>query len=292
MPIDRYFEKFPVITYSNTQAIDITKRTAVLERVSINPYIFYPYEISNNERADQLASRYYQDSYKNWIVYLSNKIIDPYYEWYLHSREFDEFLVNKYGSLVNSYDKTSFYRNDWINSENITVSAYNALTARLKLFWEPVYGNGNNIVAYSRKQKNWTVNTNKIVKYAVSNTSFTVDEIVNINFDANNTGTGQVLKLFSNTIYVQHTTGVTLSNTTVTITGNSYIYGRESTINTAFSNTTLMNETIVDEEEVYWKPITYWEYENEKNEFNKTVRVIDNRFTPDIVQELKALMKV
>ena len=291
MPIDKYFQTFPIITYSNTQAVDITKRAAVLERVSTDPYLYYSYTITDNERADQLASRYYEDSFKSWIVYLSNKITDPYYEWYLHSKEFDDFLVNKYGSLVNSYDKTSFYRNNWINSENITISAFNALTARLRLFWEPVYGNGNNIVAYSRKQKNWIVNTNKIVKYAVSNTSFNIDEIVNINFNANNTGTAQVLKLFSNCIYVQHTTGVTVSNSTVTITVNSYIYGRESTINTSFSNTTLITETITDEEEIYWSPVTYWEYENEKNEFNKTIRVIDNRFTIDIVKELKNIMK-
>ena len=70
---EKYFEKFPVITYSNNQVVDITKRVALLERVSSNPYVFYPYEITSNERADQLSTRYYGDAYRSWIFYISNK---------------------------------------------------------------------------------------------------------------------------------------------------------------------------------------------------------------------------
>lgn len=291
MQQDRYFDKFPIITYSNTSVIDITKRVAILEQVSKNPLVFYPYEITSNERADQFSSRYYEDCYKSWMVYLTNKIVDPYHEWYMSESEFNEHLVNTYGSLENAYDKVYYYRNNWEGSELLGVSGFNALTGRLKMFWEPVYGNKNQIVAYKRKEKNWSINTNKIVKYDVSNTSFTNNEICDIVFNGNNSGTAQVFQITNTSIYVQHTAGVTLSNSTVTITGNSYISGRESLINTAFSNSTLIAENIVDEEEVYWKPITYWEYETEKNEFNKTIRVLDNRFTSEVVYNFKTLMK-
>ena len=59
---ERYFEKFPVITYSNNQVVDITKRVTLLDRVSESPYVFYPYDISNAERADHFSHRYYEDS--------------------------------------------------------------------------------------------------------------------------------------------------------------------------------------------------------------------------------------
>ena len=177
MPIDRYFDKFPIITYSNTQIVDITKRVSILDSVSRNPYVFYPYDISDNERADQISSRYYKDSYKSWIIYLSNKILDPYNEWYMNDEEFQEFLIKKYDTIVNAYEKVKFYRNDWINSDNISVSRYDALTPKLKNYWEPVYSTGTNISSYKRKEADWSINTNKIVSYVVSNTSFVNNEI-------------------------------------------------------------------------------------------------------------------
>lgn len=288
--MDRYFENFPVIKYGNTQVVDITKRVAFLESVSKNPYVFYPYEITHNERADQLSSRYYEDSYKAWIIYLSNKILDPYYEWHLHSKEFEQFIEGKYGSLETAYNKVCFYRNNWSISDNLTEAGFDSLTPRLKIYWEPEYSPKGSIMFYKRREKDWVINTNKIVSYVVSNSSFTNNEICDVVFDEDNTGTAQVLSISNTSVYLQHTQGVTLSNTTVTITGASYIYGRESEVNTAFSNSSLISENIVDEEEVYWKPIYAWDYEEEKNNFNKTVRLIDNNFTYEIVTQFKKLM--
>ena len=45
------------------------------------------------------------------------------------------------------------------------------------------------------------------------------------------------------------------------------------------------------EEESYWTPVTYFDYENEKNEFNKTILVLDPKFTQTTVQNLTDLMK-
>ena len=152
----RYFDKFPTITYSNNVVIDITKRVTLLEKVSTNPYVFYPYEITADERADQLSTRYYQDPYSSWLLYVTNKIVDPYYEWYLSQTEFEKFLINKYGSIVNAYDKTAFYRNNWDQTENISISYFDALPPSLLKYWEPVYGNNDKILSFKRKEKNLT----------------------------------------------------------------------------------------------------------------------------------------
>lgn len=290
MPIDRYFDKFPKIQYSNSQIIDITKRVVVLDSVGKNPYIYYPYEISHNERADQLSSRYYDDPYKNWMIYLTNKIVDPYYEWYMHEKDFQQFIQDKYGSFVNAVEKIIHYRNNWEESENISISRFDTLTASQKKYWQPVYVN-NKINSYSRKQVNLTINTNKIVSYTISNNFFTNNEICQIVFNPINKGTGQILSVSNNKIYIQHTSGTTLSNSTVTITSNSYIYGNESGVNTTFTSSNTIVENISDEEEIYYKPITYFDYETEKNEFNKTLRVIDNRLTQGVVNKFKELMR-
>jgi len=289
--MDRYFENLPQITYANAQVVDITARAVLLERVSNNPLVFYPYDLSVFERPDQLAYRYYDDPYKSWMIYISNKIVDPYYEWYMSDNEFTDFLITKYGNVESCYDKIVYYRNNWAESDvKLSPAAYKALTANLIEYWEPVYTSGNTISSYARKKTDWTINTNKIVKYTVSNSQFTNNEIVNVQFSPTNKGTGQICYTNASTIFVYHTTGVTVSNSTVTITANSYIYGRESKVNTAFSNSVAVVSNLAPEEEVYWKAVSIYDYETERNEYNKSVRLIDNRLSQQVVNELKNLM--
>ena len=151
MSQDKYFDKFPLITYSNNIVVDITKRVTLLDRVSKNPYIFYPFDLSGSERADQFSNRYYDDSYKSWILYLSNNITDPYYEWYLSDDELNNLIEKKYGSIVDAQQKIKYYRNDWENQDPISVSAYDSLSENRKKYWNPEYLNGNKIINYVRK---------------------------------------------------------------------------------------------------------------------------------------------
>lgn len=293
MSQDRYFDKFPIIQYgnstSNVAMVDITKRVAFLDTVYSNPYVFYPYDLSEFERADQFSSRYYEDSFKSWIIYLSNKITDPYYEWYLQQNEFDNFIISKYGSVQKASQKIIYYVNNWVYQENINVSRFNSLSADQQGYWDVVYGYNNQINSYKRKEIDWIVNTNKIVSYSVANTNFVKDEIVNIVFDVNHTGQGQVLAN-TTTLYVQHISGTSLANSTVFITGSSYIYGQESKVNTAFTAATLISTTIVPEEQSYWTSLTYYDYEKQKNEYNKTIQILDNRYSRIIVDNIKTLL--
>jgi len=280
---ERYFQKFPITNYSNTYVVDITKRATLLNKVYTNPFIFYPYEI-NDERADQLSHRYYDDAYQSWIIYFSNKIVDPYYEWHLNENEFNEFINSKYGSYELAYQKVKFYRNDWVGQENVSVNYYDNLLPDSKKYWEPVYGYSNKTVSYKRVEQDWVVNTNQIVSYTVSaNSNFTKDEICKINLGSK-IGKGQILSSSNTAIFLQHMSG------TYTGTSSGYIYGTESGSNVAFTAVNSVADNISAEEEIYWKPVTYFDYENEKNEYNRTVRVIDNTYEQKISDDLKTLM--
>lgn len=283
---EKYFQKFPRIRYSNSQVIDITKRVKLLDTVSNNPYVFYSYDIGDSERADSFSSRYYDDAYMSWLLYISNNITDPYYEWYLSPKELDDFVEKKYGSLSDAKLKIKNYRNNWENQEEITVSGYNSLNEEQQTYWTPVYKNGV-LYSYSRKQEDWLASTNKIVSYAVSNTSFVEDELCDVVFSSGVTGRGQVVQSSNSNVYVKNVSG----NFNDEVTANSYIYGRESTVNTAFTSVSVISQTISSNVESYYTPISYFDYEYEKNEFNRTIRVIDSEYKYLAVENLIDLME-
>lgn len=291
MAIDRYFQKFPVITYNSQNAVDITRRVVLLNNALKNPYLFYPYEIDSNERADQFSNRYYNDQYKSWIIYLSNNMLDPYYEWYLDQDVFKNFIEKKYGSLYLAQNKIKHYDCNWEGTEPISISAYNALLPTLTKYWEPDYQNSNKIMTYKRKAIDQIVSTNSIRSYTVANTSFKTDEICSIVFNNTHKGSAQVVSVANTKLYVQHTSGTTLSTNEIPITGSSYIYGHESNVNTHFTTSSLIVDNLLPEEEIYWKPVTYYNYESNNNEYNKTLRILDNVYSKRIADNLTELMK-
>jgi len=292
--MDRYFEKFQTISYANTIVKNITQRTVVLNSVYNNPLFYYPYDIQQGERPDNIADRYYSDQYKSWILYLSNKVVDPYYDWYIDNTTFDEFIVKKYGSIANAVNKIKYYRNNWYSDVTPTISAstYEALPSTLVKFYEPVPINDvivGDTKEYTRKKVDWKIQTNSIARYAVANgAGFSNDEIVDVRFSLSETGTGQVTFANTTTLVLQHLAGTV---TTGTITGSSYVYGRESNTNTVFTVATSVSNNIPAVETTYWSPVTYYEYETEINERNKSILVLENRFSSQISKQLKDLLR-
>lgn len=284
---DKYFSAFPIINYEGVQAVDITERVVFVNSVLKNPYLFYPYDLAENERADQFSNRYYNDSFKSWILYLGNQITDPYYEWYLSQDQFNKFIEAKYGSTILAQNKIKYYENNWYIGTPLGINGYDALLPTLIKYWEPVYGFHNNIISYKRKQTDQTINTNAIRSYTVATNTFTHDEVLNIVFDANNIGSGQVLAIANNEVFIQHVSGVTIGN----ITSNSYIYGTESFVNTSFTSSSNVANNLLPEEDVYWNPVSYYDYENAKNEYNKSILVFDNKYSANVVSSLKSLLK-
>lgn len=288
---DRYFDKFPLITYANNVIVDITKRVTLLDKVSSNPYLFYNFDIASYERPDQLSNRYYNDSYKSWLIYLANNIKDPYYEWYMTEDEMSEFIELKYGSVYKAQTKIKFYRNDWENKDSISKSEFNALTPSQKKYWNPNYGMGSSIIDYHRKELDWSTTTNKIISYTTSNTSFVIDELCNIRLKQDYIGKGQVVATTNTNVYLQHVYGSFFTSDEITLSGASYIYGTESQCNAVVTAVSSVANNIAEEELIYWKPITYYDYEIERNEYNKSIRLIDSDQASLAVDNLRVLLE-
>ena len=92
----KYFEKFPIIEYEGRRVRDISRRSNFVRAVSNNPYLYYPYTVSEGERAEDIAQFYYGSVDYVWLVYMANNIIDPYHEWPMDPKTFNDYLVAKY----------------------------------------------------------------------------------------------------------------------------------------------------------------------------------------------------
>jgi hypothetical protein len=79
--------------------------------------------------------------------------------------------------------------------------------------------------------------------------------------------------------------------TTGTISGSSYLYGRESNTNTVFTTANTVATNIPSIESSYWSPVTYYDHENSVNEQNKSITVLKSQFAPKVARQLKDLLK-
>ena len=286
--MENYFNKFPNTIYNDKECVDITRRVSIGNSQSRKTNLFYSYDIQNNLRADQVAQYYYNDPTYDWLIMLQNGIIDPYYGWYLSEQDFDSYIIEKYGSYETSIKKIKHYQLDWANGdEEITSSFYeNNLPYENRKYFIPIYGVNTKIVSYERRKEDWIINTNKIIKLNVNNytngNTFTVGELVDIKSNLNNqtsNGTGEVITSNSTAIIIKNTSGYT--------TNNYYIVGETSNTSAIFSTANTIVENISNSEFVYWTAITYYEYEKQKNEANKTIRLIDTNYSLQIAEDLR-----
>jgi|TARA_R110002074_G_scaffold116833_4_gene248337 hypothetical protein len=97
-----YFESFPEIVYGEKVAKNLIARPSILNTVFNSPASFYDYVIKGDLRPDQVAGLYYDDPNMVWLIFLMNKITDPYYDWPLTDRQFNAFIESKYGVTSDS----------------------------------------------------------------------------------------------------------------------------------------------------------------------------------------------
>lgn len=151
--MSKYFENFSLIRYNDSLAINITQRAAFTSQLFGDNFSFYPYQVKNGMRAEQVAEKYYGDPHLVWLVYFSNNIVDPYHEWTMDEQTFFAHLTAKYGSVEASRNKIVSYRVNWYeDSREIDKNAYNALPMGEKKYWEPQLDINNRPLFYRRKE--------------------------------------------------------------------------------------------------------------------------------------------
>lgn len=109
-----YFSNLPTINYNGINSINITNRATLLDNYKLNASNFYPYTIQENQTADSIAYDYYGDPNYVWIIYYTNNIIDPYYDWPLFQPDFDNYITSKYGSVANAQNQIAYWQQNTV----------------------------------------------------------------------------------------------------------------------------------------------------------------------------------
>ena len=107
-----YFRQVPNFEYVNRlpdsknsseyiEVKNIFKRGKLKKDVFNNLMYFTQYKIIGDDRPDNVAFQVYNDETLDWLVLLSNNIVNIQTEWPLEQQSFLNYLLNKYGSQAN-----------------------------------------------------------------------------------------------------------------------------------------------------------------------------------------------
>lgn len=109
----QYFKQFPSINFEGKELVDITKQIQFRSNLTDRSTLFDKYIIREGDTPDSVAFDFYGSPYYEWIILLFNNIIDPFYDWILHSQEIEEYIEKKYGDnrkdIHHYYDEKTGY---------------------------------------------------------------------------------------------------------------------------------------------------------------------------------------
>lgn len=105
----QYFDSLPKILQADGQGVsrvftNIMTRVSIIPEILKNPLVYYKYTIQEGDTPEIIASKYYGDSYRYWIVLLANELLDPQWDWPMSGRVFDEYINTKYPDIQPTVD--------------------------------------------------------------------------------------------------------------------------------------------------------------------------------------------
>lgn len=82
---------------------NLFKRGKLREDIFGNLTFFEKYSIKGDERPDNVAYKFYRDETLDWVILISNNILNIQSEWPMTQTTFDKVMLEKYGTYNNLY---------------------------------------------------------------------------------------------------------------------------------------------------------------------------------------------
>lgn len=120
--MSEFFGKFPTISYT-FDGVNYERITNLLFRTKLYDYIqnfttiYYNYTLRDGETPPIVAEKYYGDPEAHWLVMYVNGVYDPVFDWMLSQDTFNNYIINKYGSVASAMS-TIHHRSKIITTVN------------------------------------------------------------------------------------------------------------------------------------------------------------------------------
>jgi len=165
----KYFSTLPFIVANDPQghkivAINLLVRTSIIPENLNTPSIYYQYDIQEGDTPEIIASKYYNDPYRYWLVLFANQLFDPQWDWPMPYDIFNNYINDKYAveaananMTPNAYTQATPYQYRIVisttdsNTQNTTTDYYvtdftdytNYITGTKTVTFQPTKWNSN-----------------------------------------------------------------------------------------------------------------------------------------------------
>ena len=127
-----YFQRVPDLNYVSRlpdakigdyiRVKNLFKKGKLREDIFQNLAFFEKYKIVGDDRPDNVAFEVYDDASLDWIVLLSNNVLNIQSEWPLPQTDFDRFVLDKYGDYNTLYNGIHHYETEEVkNTQGVTI---------------------------------------------------------------------------------------------------------------------------------------------------------------------------
>ena len=128
-----YFRNIPDFEYINrteegknltdfTKVKNLFKKGKFREDIYQELTTFEKYQIQGDDRPDNVAFELYGDSTLDWVVLMTNNILNIQTEWPMKQADFNEYLLEKYGSYDTLYTDIHHYESNEVkDSQGIVI---------------------------------------------------------------------------------------------------------------------------------------------------------------------------
>ena len=129
---NRYFRNIPDFEYVNrtkdgqfisnyTQVKNFFKKGKLREDLFQDLTVFEKYSIIGDDRPDNVANEIYGDPTLDWVVLLSNNIINIYNEWPLSQQAFEIYVLDKYKTAAKLDEVHHYESNEVKDSSGVII---------------------------------------------------------------------------------------------------------------------------------------------------------------------------
>ena len=297
--VSRDSEQRQISEYATVK--NLFRRGKLREDIFENLAFFTKYKIIGDERPDNVAYKIYNDETLDWVVLLSNNILNIQTEWPLPQKVFDNVLLEKYDTYDNLYNGIHHYE-----TKEIKDSIGNLiLPSGIKMPNEWKSGNGFtnafktegvSFISYNNTRKTYTIVPLNIIesielgsKVIISGSS---ENAVNSTFTISN-----VENSFGSLISFEVESTVAPESDEIEITGNETL---EFISKTPLSNSNnyyyeyydgnLENEVTLPASSIL-TPITNYEYESQLEDDKRNIFILKPRYLNIAFNDLEEIMK-